>query len=221
MVPSPFSSSRTGGEDTPMAGISTRTGGEGGRRRHDPTGKSMTWVVRVGAAAGLVVVGAATRLSTTTPRRTSKPLVMTWKRCLAARPPLLDDVAGGRDQTDTDQQEQREPPPARAGVGAGAAGAGGHPAGGGHRRGRVADVEQLELLADAADRDQRRDGAAGQLQVVRLGQDLAAAALADLDVDRARRDLLVVAGRGEPGVGDEHVAAGDQVHPRSRRGWPG
>src|SRR5215218_1168928 len=59
MVPFRFSPSRTRGEDTPMAGISTRTGGERGRRRHDPTGKSMTWVVRVGAAAGLVVVGTA------------------------------------------------------------------------------------------------------------------------------------------------------------------
>jgi hypothetical protein len=75
-----------------MAGISTRTGGERGRRRHDPTGKSMTWVVRVGAAAGLVVVGTAAgrpddhQTQHDTPRRTSKPLVMAWKRCLAAMP---------------------------------------------------------------------------------------------------------------------------------------
>ena len=36
--------------------------------------------------------------------------------------------------------------------------------------------------------------------------------LADLDADQARRDLLVVAGRREARVRDEHVAAGDQVH---------
>jgi hypothetical protein len=41
-----------------MAGISTRTGGEEGRRRHEPTGKSMTSVVRVGPAGGGVVTPA-------------------------------------------------------------------------------------------------------------------------------------------------------------------
>jgi len=115
-----------------MAGISTRTGGDGGRRRHDPTGKLMTSVERVGPDAGWVLVAPATaerlaggaacdtrspvgrppaqpaapvttRLSTTTPRRTLSPLVMTSRRSLAARPPLLHDEPGGGGKAAADQ----------------------------------------------------------------------------------------------------------------------
>ena len=114
-----------------MDGISTRTGGEGGSRRHDPTGKLMTSVERVGPASGRVLVAPATaerpaagaacstrssasaagapgragdtRLSTTRPRRTLSPLVMTYRqlypldrRCWTTNP-----VAAGRSRSAT------------------------------------------------------------------------------------------------------------------------
>src|SRR5215218_1944329 len=131
MVPSASSPRRTRGVETPMAGISSRAGGDGGRRRHDPTGKLMTSVVRVGpAAVGVIAPATADRLaagaardtrsadrpaaqpaapatttvSTTTPRRTFAPLVMASRTALPGRPPLLDHEAGGRGQAAPDEQ---------------------------------------------------------------------------------------------------------------------
>src|SRR5215218_5065247 len=239
MVPSGLRPRRTSDDLTPMAGISSRTGADRGRRRQDPTGKLRTSVVRVGWAPEVLVAAATadrpaggavcdtcspagrppvqpaaaatTTLSTTTPRRTLAPLVMTPANASAGGTPLLDHEPGDRGQPAGGQQQQGEPAPAVAGAGSSPAGPGGDPTGGRHGGGGVADVEQLELLADAAHRDQRRDGAAGQLQVAGLGQDLAAAGLADLDVHRPGRDLLVLAGRWEPRPRDQLVAPADQV----------